>query len=52
MSATESRQIILDDDDYEDGILRDDFEDDVMDDDNEDEDELNNIPDNSYVDED
>ena len=51
MSATEARQIILDDDDYEDGILRDDFEDDVMDNDNDDEDELNNIPDDSYVDE-
>lgn len=29
MSASEARQIILDDDDYEDGILRDDFEDDT-----------------------
>lgn len=29
MSATEARQIILEDDDYEDGILRDDFEDDL-----------------------
>jgi DNA-directed RNA polymerase subunit delta len=28
MSASEARQIILDDDDYEDGILRDDFGDD------------------------
>ena len=29
MSINEARQIILDDDDYEDGILRDDFEDDI-----------------------
>lgn len=31
MSVSEARQIILDDDDYEDGILREDFEDDIDD---------------------
>lgn len=35
MSATEARQIILDDDDYEDGVLRDNFEDEVFNDDKE-----------------
>jgi len=29
MSVNEARQIILDDDDYEDGVLRGDFEDDI-----------------------
>lgn len=32
MSISEARQIILDDDDYEDGVLRDGFEDDMDDD--------------------
>lgn len=50
MSATEARQIILDDDDYEDGILRDDFVDDIDDvDDAEDDDQdLDEIADDSY----
>ncbi len=48
MSAIEARQIILDDDDYEDGVLREDFEDDVMDDDEDD--DLENIADDSYED--
>lgn len=30
MTVTEARQIILEDDDYEDGILREDFEDDMI----------------------
>ncbi len=36
MSESEAKQIILEDDDYENGILRDDFEDDLYNDDDQD----------------
>lgn len=50
MSATEARQIIHDDDDYEDGILRDDFEDDIDDADDDNDQDLDEIADDSYED--
>jgi hypothetical protein len=56
MSAMEARQIILDDDDYEDGVLRDGFEDDMIegevDDKEEDLDSIGEVADASYDDED
>lgn len=49
MSAMEARQIILDDDDYEDGILRDDFEgDDDKTDNLDDIDDIDDVADTSY----
>lgn len=54
MSAMEARQIILDDDDYEDGVLRDDFEDDLLDDTEKEDnlDDIDDVADTPYADED
>jgi len=59
MSAMEARQIILEDDDYEDGVLREDFEEDLLEgeekednmdnmDDLDDLDDIENVADTSY----
>lgn len=54
MSAMEARQIILDDDDYEDGVLRDDFEDDLLEGSDTDDnlDDIDDVADTAYDDED
>jgi hypothetical protein len=56
MSAMEARQIILEDDDYEDGVLREDFEEDLLEgeekednmDNMDDLDDIENVADTSY----